>query len=50
MRNHTMPTLQEETMNKMRANDMSRKKPNAVFALTVVALDVGGAVVSRLLG
>ena len=37
-------------MNKVHANDLSRKKPYAVFALTVVALDVGGAVVSHLLG
>ena len=42
--------LQEETMNKVHANDMSRKKPNAVFALAVVALDVGGALATHLLG
>ena len=30
---------------KMRAGDMSRKKANAAFALAVVALDVGGALI-----
>ena len=35
---------------KVRAGDMSRKKANAAFALTVAALDVGGALILRALG